>query len=315
MKKTLLHSMLLYELRLSLRSKWLMSISVLFFFLAAIFYLYGITSVKADPSAAIYGAESGISIETGTVDPSIYGLKEIETKELAPNELLTSSYNRTISLLINLSLWLIPILCLIIGTTSIISDKESGRMDLYKTYQTPYILYLLSKLSALSFALIAATGFSFGLFGLLSAVLAGPTETSLLQTFLILNVLLILVFSAISLMIGSFCSTRMQGLAYSLFFWSFFVFIYEFVIFTLIEYIPYSYKLKGLFILILANPIESIRIWSISKLNAAYIFGPEYLILNEWSRSGELTLYLTLSLIIIIGLSVLLSNLLIKRRA
>lgn len=315
MRKNLFYSMVVYELRLFIRSKWLLSISLLFFFLSLIFYFYGITSVKADPTEIIYGAESGIEISTGTVDPSIYGLKALDSTTQSSSDSSTSTYNRTISLLINLSLWLIPILCLIIGTTSIISDKESGRMDLYKTYQTPFILYLLSKFSALSLSLIGAVGVSFGLFGLICSLFGSSIESSLIQLFLLLTIFLIFVFSALSLVIGSFCATRMQGLSYSLFLWSFIVFIYEFIIFTLIEYVPYAFKLKGLFVLILVNPIESIRIWSIAQMNAGYIFGPEFLILDEWNRSGELTVYLVLSLLIVTGLSILLSNKLMKRRA
>ena len=48
-------------------------------------------------------------------------------------------------------------------------------------------------------------------------------------------------------------------------------------------------------VLILLNPIDSIRVWSIEKLNADFIFGPEFLILKEWGESGMLTGYMILS--------------------
>ena len=128
-----------HELTLSFRSKGLINFTILFMALAALFYFYGIQSVATDPADIQYGLDSVGAVDTGTVDPTYFGLEEMDTAEGTSDEAIQSvGYTRAIAMLMNLSLWLIPIICLILGANSIIADKEGGRLALYKTYQMPY---------------------------------------------------------------------------------------------------------------------------------------------------------------------------------
>ncbi len=307
--------MTMHELRLLLRSKWLLNFTILFIAMAALFFFYGLKSIDSNPTEVKYGLESIGEIDTGTVDPSYFGLEELPNEDEQSAETNKSvGYNRAIAMLMNLSLWLIPIISLILGANSIIADKEDGRLALYKTYQMPYIYYLISKFIALCLSLIASLGIAYGSFGIIISIVGGEIETSFLLTFLILNILLVITFSAMSLLIGAVSVTRMQGLSLALFIWSFFVFVYEFIVFTAIDWIPYTQKLKSILVFVLLNPIESIRVWSIEKLNANYIFGPEFLILEEWANNGILTNYILLTFIIMIIITFIVSNQLIKRK-
>lgn len=314
MKITVLLRMIKYELLLLVRSKWLLSFTVLFMLLASLLYFYGIQSLSTNPSEITYGIDgvSNTIAKPGRgMDPSYFGLKPIE-KEIT-NEDIQAGYNRAIAMLMNLALWILPIICLILGVTSIVSDKENSRLALYKTYQIPYTHYLISKFVALAVSLTISLGLSYGIGGLILAITGHSFEANIYSLFIALHLLLILVFTGASLVIGSLSSTRMQGLSFSFFFWSFVLFIYEFLIFSVIDLIPYAYKLKGLLALILVNPIESIRIWAISRLQAGYIFGPEYLILQDASTANMLTLYLLLSILVILGLNIFFSNQIMKR--
>ena len=239
------------------------------------------------------------------IDPSYFGLEEITLEEETNEAGESVGYSRAIALLMNLSLWLIPIICLILGTNSIIADKEGGRLALYKTYQMPYLYYLFSKFIALCLSLIASLGIAYGIFGVILALTGNALEMSIFMTFLILNIFLIIIFSALSLVIGSISITRMQGLSLALFAWCFLVFVYEFIIFSIVNWIPYSQKLNSMLVLVLLNPIESIRVLTIEQLNAAYIFDPEFLILQEWGETGMLTNYMILSFIFMIAMAFL----------
>ncbi|MBU8878316.1 ABC transporter permease [Bacillus sp. FJAT-29790] len=315
MKLRLIYAMTVHELRLLLRSKWLLNFMILFIFLSALLYIYGLHSVESDPVKTTYGLESvNTNIETMGVNPEWYGLKEIKTKDDSPQEIKQSAFNRSIAMLINLSLWLIPIICLILGANSIIADKESGRFSLYKTYQTSNWHYLCSKFFSLVFSLFIVMGVSYGLFGFVFAIIGRSFQASVYQVFMIVNLLLIIVFSAASILIGAISKTRMQGLSFALFFWSIVVFVYEFVLFSVIEWVPYSMKLASLFFFILLNPVESIRVWSISKLNANYVFGPEYLMIDRWEANGMLTTSLLLSITLLIFISIAISTQLLKKR-
>ena len=149
--------MTMHELRLLLRSKWLLNFTILFIAMAALFFFYGLKSIDSNPTEVKYGLESIGEIDTGTVDPSYFGLEELPNEDEQSAETNKSvGYNRAIAMLMNLSLWLIPIISLILGANSIIADKEDGRLALYKTYQMPYIYYLISKFIALCLSLIAS---------------------------------------------------------------------------------------------------------------------------------------------------------------
>src|SRR5690606_8288330 len=100
---------------------------------------------------------------------------------------------------------------------------------------------------SLVLSMFVVLGLSYGLFGMIFSIIGKSFEASIFQIFLIVNLLLIIMFSAASLFVGAISKTRMQGLSFALFFWSIAVFVYEFIIFSIIDFIPYAYKLNSLF--------------------------------------------------------------------
>ncbi|MGO4889315.1 ABC transporter permease subunit [Anaerobacillus sp. MEB173] len=324
MKKSMFQSMLALELRVLLRSKWLLSFLILFIGLAFLLYFYGLESAKntAIPfSDRATGEVAGTQFSVGQLDPAYFGLDEVKDTSAVydaegniTEETISNAYSRSIAMLINLSLWILPIICLILGTNSIVADKEEGRFSLYRTYQTPMIFYLISKYVALSVSLMISLGVSYGVFGIFLYFKGALYDAAMFGIFLSLNIFIVLVFSGLAVLIGSFSVTRMQGLSLALFAWSFLVFVYEFIVFSIINTIPYGQKLTALFWFILANPIESVRVWTINQLGANYIFGPNYLILNEWGVNGTLNAYFFFSLFVIILISLSLSVIVIRKR-
>lgn len=89
---------------------------------------------------------------------------------------------------------------------------------------------------------------------------------------------------------------------------------YEFVIFSIIDFIPYSLKLKSLLFFLLLNPVETLRVWAIEQLNANYIFGPEYLVLKTFTKTGTLNIAAMTALFAMAVVAILLSTHLLKRR-
>ncbi|WP_242060585.1 ABC transporter permease subunit [Cytobacillus firmus] len=122
-------------------------------------------------------------------------------------------------MLINLSLWMFPIICMILGGNSIIADKENGRLSLYSTYQASSGYYLISKFLALVLSLFFVMGISYGIFSLIFSLAGSSFAAHIYQVLLLVNMLLILVFSAASLLIGAFSKTRIQGLSAAIIFW------------------------------------------------------------------------------------------------
>ncbi|MHA6251772.1 ABC transporter permease subunit [Oceanobacillus sp. CAU 1775] len=323
MKLSMFQSMLKMEIRVLLRSKWLLSLFVLFIGLSFLLYFYGIESAKstAIPVVENKGTVGGYEFSVGELDPAYFGLEEIVDDSSVYNAdgslsemTLTNAYSRSIAMLINLALWIVPIICLILGTNSIVADKEEGRFSLYRTYKMSNGYYLVSKYFSIVITLMISLGMSYGIFGIILYFMGALQDAAMFGAFLALNLFIIFVFSGLAIMIGSYAVTRMQGLSLALFAWSFLVFIYEFVIFSIVDFIPHGQKLSTLFILILANPVESIRVWAINQLGANYIFGSQYLIINEWGASGQLNIYFFLSLALIMLISLVVSVFVLKRR-
>ncbi|SEA41157.1 ABC-type transport system involved in multi-copper enzyme maturation, permease component [Thalassobacillus cyri] len=303
MKAIRLVPMIGYEWKLLMRSKWLVSSIGLFLLMALLFYGYGMKSITMDPTVVTYGLD-GVSsdIDTGTVDPSLFGLEEMETEEESEGN-GKAGFSRSIALLMNVCLWIVPIITLVIGVSSVTADKESGRMSLLRTYRVSGFYYLVSKYVALFLALSIATSLSYGVFGAGLALMGKLHGVQLFITFLTLNLVLIAVFGALAVLLVIWSASRMQGLSFALAAWSFFVFVYEFIVFSIIGLIPCTYKLPNLIALIFLNPVESLRVWAIDQLNAAYVFGPQFLIIEQWGDSKMLTVYLLGSTIGIITIT------------
>lgn len=309
----LFESMLQYELKVLLRSKWLLSFTLLFIGLAFLLYFYGMQSSSTSYSAKEADI-SGVTIKfMGESNLSYFGL-EAKSEQLDSAAQAANGYNRSISMLINLSLWILPLICLLLGTNSIVADKEEGRYRLYQTYKMTSILYLASKYVALVLSLTLSLGIAYGLFGMYLYFTDSFMSADLFATFLVLNIFLVIVFASFAVLVGALSSKRMQGLSYALLLWSFLLFVYEFILFSVLNLVPYAQKLVSLLFMVLANPIESVRIWTINQLGANYIFGPEFLILNEWGSSNLLTLYLLTSLFIIVVMTLGLSTIILRKR-
>lgn len=229
-------SIMTFELKMARRSGWLRSFTVAFIAIGIIVIIFGTVS----------------------------GTKNI-----------LSNYNNTTATLLNIALYLIPLFSLCIGSITISEENESGSITLLLTYPVSFFKIILGKYIGLVVAFAGAIGSSLGLSVVLMIVVGmyGSIKTYII--FAIASFMLMMVYLAISILIG-FCSkSRMQAIGWGLAVWFLSVIIYEPAITILCLLIPHNCIIPVLTASILINPADMIRIISMLLMGNEAILGSE----------------------------------------
>ncbi|MCM2253281.1 MAG: ABC transporter permease [Ramlibacter sp.] len=216
------------ELRDRLRNRWVLAVALVFTVFALVIAYFG-------------GAQQGA-----------VGLRSIEF---------------TITSLVSLVIYLIPLIALLLGFDAIVGERERGSLDLLLALPITRLELLLGKYLGLAAALTLST---LAGFGLVAAVLAAQTGTAGLAPyagFMGSSVLLGLAFLSLAVMLSVMAAdrTRASGLAIAT--WFFFVLVFDLLLLGLLvasggeagtEWFPY---------LLLLNPADVFRILNVFSLD------------------------------------------------
>lgn len=218
----------LKELRDRLRNRWVLAVSLVFTVFALVIAYLG-------------GAQQGA-----------VGLRSIEF---------------TITSLVSLVIYLIPLIALLLGFDAIVGERERGSLDLLLALPITRLELLLGKYLGLAAALTLSTLVGFGLVALLLVAQAGTAGLAAYAGFMASSVLLGLAFLSLAVMLSVLASerTRASGLAIAL--WFFFVLVFDLLLLGLLvvtggesggEWFPY---------LLLLNPADVFRILNVFSLD------------------------------------------------
>ncbi|MBM7649772.1 Cu-processing system permease protein [Bacillus ectoiniformans] len=223
-----------------------------------------------------------------------------------------AGFNRTTASLLNLSLFLIPLLTLLIGGLLFSGEKEDGRLALFMTYPISSLSVMAGKFIGLflSLASVLLIGYGFS-YILLSAI--GETSFSMLALFLGLSLLLMMMYLSIALFIGSLVSSRLMALGSAIFTWAFFVLFYEFIIMGLVTVTPPAWTLGILSLSVFLNPVELIRVFTIIFLGSGTIFGPSIYDFTIWAESSAGTMMFAASCLAWTIIPIFIANTKLKR--
>jgi Cu-processing system permease protein len=215
------------ELRDRLRNRWVLAVSLVFTVFALVIAYFG-------------GAQQGV-----------VGLRSIEF---------------TITSLVSLVIYLIPLIALILGFDAIVGERERGSLDLMLALPITRLELLLGKYVGLAAALSLSTLLGFGLVGALLVSQNGIASLAPLASFVGSSVLLGLAFLSLAVMLSVLASdrTRASGLAIAM--WFLFVLVFDLILLGLLiglggesgtEWFPY---------LLLLNPADVFRILNVFSL-------------------------------------------------
>ncbi|APO45763.1 MULTISPECIES: ABC transporter permease [Paenibacillus] len=195
---------------------------------------------------------------------------------------LVEGYSGTTGSMLNLILYLLPLMTLFLGSFSLTSEKEDGSWQLLSTYPIGTMSFIVGKYLGLSIVLITIVAFGYGLMGVISGVIGNPLDAVTYLLFLAFSCGLVLLFLTLALFIGSLSRNRWQALTISVTVWFFAVIGWPTLLLSVLGLMPYLWVKPLLIILTLINPAELVRLFVVIKLGGGSILGPEYYRWVEW---------------------------------
>ncbi|MBI4535399.1 MAG: ABC transporter permease subunit [Ignavibacteriae bacterium] len=181
------------------------------------------------------------------------------------------SFTRTSASLLNLVLYIVPLVALIMGTLAFTGDK--GSTELLFSQPVSRHEVLLGKLFGVFFSIVLSTLLGFALAGAIIVAGNGPEGLTSYVFFVALSLALALVFLTLSLLVSTASRRKSKAFGVTLFLWFFFVLLYDLLA------LGGTLLMKGqsanafLFVSIFGNPVDMVRVATLIILDNITIFG------------------------------------------
>ena len=220
------------ELRVNLRSKWIQIFAVVFAVLTLAISYFGMMA------SVVVGFEG---------------------------------FTRTTASLLNLVLYLIPMLALAAGTLSFSMDKGSAEL----LFSQPVLRseVLLGKVLGLFGSLATAVVFGFGVSGIIIAVRTGVDGITRYLAFIAISLLLVLTFLCLGALASVISEGRARALGIALAMWFVFVLFYDLVAIGIALLVNPQISKTVILISLFGNPVDLARVAGLLILGGASIFG------------------------------------------
>ena len=180
-------------------------------------------------------------------------------------------FARTSASLLNLVLYVIPLVALTMGTLSFTSDASAN--ELLYSQPVSRVDVMLGKLSGLFAAIVTATFIGFGLAGIIIAIKGGTEGASRYPILIAFSLLLALIFLSLSALVSVVCKRKTKAFGVSVFVWFFFVLFYDLLVigstFLFKERTANALIFGSLF----GNPVDIVRVSCLMMLDGRNIFG------------------------------------------
>ncbi|KEO84111.1 ABC transporter permease [Tumebacillus flagellatus] len=198
------------------------------------------------------------------------------------NSMGLQGYTHATGMMINLTLYLLPMMTLLLGSFSLTGEKEDGSWHLLSTYSVSTSAYLIGKYLGLTAVLLAIVATGFGLFGVVGVLLGQSVTLTGLLTFLLFSVAVLVLYLGLALVVGAIAQNRWQALTYGVGIWFITVLAWPTLLIAVLNLLPYPAIKPTLGLLTLLNPAELVRVVTVIKLGGGAVFGPEYYQWIDW---------------------------------
>lgn len=192
----------------------------------------------------------------------------------------TEGYTDITGTVMNMILYLLPLITLLLGSFSVAVEKEDGHWGLLSTYPISTYRFLWGKWIGLITILLTMLLFSFGLAGIITVLFNQQLSIDTLIFFWLFSSILAIVYVSIALLIGALAKNRWQALIGGIGIWFLTIVIWSLLMISTLSHLP-SYKMiqPTLQVLTILNPAEFIRVFSIMRIGAGSAFGADY---DQW---------------------------------
>ncbi|GIP40439.1 nitrous oxide metabolic protein [Paenibacillus sp. J31TS4] len=195
---------------------------------------------------------------------------------LVQSQQQVGGYTSTTGTMINLILYLLPLMTLLLGSFSVTAEKEEGGWHLLSTYPLGTMAYLWGKYTGLAAVLLVIVSIGFGLSGVLGVLLGKAFSAGTFGLFFAFSVFLVLLFLGIAVLAGTLCRNRWQALTYGVAIWFFYILGWPTLLIAVLGVLPYLWIKPVLVALIFLNPAELTRLMTVVKMGGGSILGPDY---------------------------------------
>lgn len=201
------------------------------------------------------------------------------------------SFTRTAASLLNLVLYVIPIVALSMGTLSF--SGERGANELLFSQPVTRNEILVGRILGLFASISTSTLLGFGLAGFVIAFRMGSEGLWRYLGFVGLALLLALIFLVLGAMAALLTGKKAKALGFSLFLWFFFVLFYDLLVIGLAFVFKERTANLFVFLSLFGNPVDMVRVSSLLTLSSATIFGAAGAALLKF-LGGPMAAHLTL---------------------
>jgi Cu-processing system permease protein len=217
------------------------------------------------------------------------------------------NFTRTSASMLNLVLYIVPLVALVMGTISFTSDRGTTELLLSQPVFRGEVL--LGKILGLfiSLSLSMLLGFAASC-GVISSV-TGTGGLPRYVMFVLLSLLLALVFLVVAVVIAIANKRKSRSFGVALFAWFFFVLFYDLIVLGVSLFFKGQAANTILFLSLFGNPVDMVRVASLIILDNVTIFGAAGAALLRFLGGSGLSVALLVgSLLVWIGVPVALSH-------
>src|SRR5690606_30504657 len=150
-------------------------------------------------------------------------------------------YSSVTATMLNLILYLLPLMTLMLGSFSLTGEKEDGNWELLSTYPLGTTSYILGKFFGLAVVMFVIIMFGLGVAGSVGLVTGSSFQ---LQSYVVLSgfaTCLMLLFLALAMLIGTLARNRWQALTIAVATWFFLVIAWAPALVALLGMLPYMW--------------------------------------------------------------------------
>jgi Cu-processing system permease protein len=197
---------------------------------------------------------------------SIFGMRSVGAAGFG-------GFSRTTIGLLNLTLYLVPLLALLLGINSMAAEREEGPLEVLLAQPIARRSIVLGKFFGLAAALASALCGGFGAAGLAIGVAGADADAGGYIMLLLRSIGLGLAFLSLGLWIASAAATRLRALSWGLLLWFTTVLLYDLVIVGTTALFGGSTLRAALGLLLAANPVDLVRVGTLIHLGGTDSFG------------------------------------------
>ena len=179
-----------------------------------------------------------------------------------------AGFGRTAASLLNLVLLIVPLMGLLLGAMSVVSEREQGTLMTLLAQPVTVNEVFLGKYLGSACALVAAVLLGFGASSLIIARYAGGGQIGDFLTLVLFTVLLGLAFLSVGFCISIFTRRHTMAIGLGLFAWFAFIFLSDLGLMGTAMVLKLSPR--ALFWLVMINPAQSFKLAVVGALQKSY---------------------------------------------